>query len=1093
MPALDKTKDGSLALHYAAAKGCLECVMSLVENCPELSANCQMDNDVTPVYLAAQEGHLDVLRYLVEKAGGSLDLRAKDGMAPVHAAAQMGCLNCLKWMVMERGVDPNITDKDGSTPVHFAASGGHLETLKWLLEHGAKILKDKNDRTPIKDAEDNQHYECMTVLIQHGTAHDSQNGCTCVSQVSSKCTCMKPNCDQKKCGQVSQSGSRKSSSSSTGSFFLHPQSPTSVSKTKKQVSTEYGNSRPSSSKNSVHSYHSSQSITDGRRSSDSGGSNRSSGPFYLHDPTVLSDDPVREIFHSRQNSSASSTSVSSLSSASVNSQQQTQNRIVKQNGAVNVGLLNTPLPSTSKASTSIVVQVDVHHSSDENTSVSEWGAELTTSTPMRNNGTDYDDTCLITENKSTGAVNRSVVQDHLEEVKKMSSLSVIEHSSEEAKPLTKSESILSVNGVIIGNDKETLYADVEPSVPIRTPSNGSVTVVQIKSSEEKLITQNVSSTLTNLKVQSNIPETSNTDVVHPENEADLPNGSEMNSRRSSISSVSLGKTPLAISKSCSTPMENDTSTQNKSSAARNVSRQTSLPSSSPPPPPPLPPQPELYLHSNMQNVANGDVVKSVAVKTLSNGNALNGHEKLKVSTSNGPIVNGTRASLAGLSNEEVSNLGISASDTIGTEVDSFNSLVAPRTSLPLGRQFPRTSFIPPSFPSTLNGDGLIKPSEYLRTMKSSTNSVVSASIAGSKAGSLAASREDLTLDEASSTSSTHDDDQVSSTSSNDSGIVTGSSFTSSRVRGISEVPPPPPLPLDNGYEVKSVENSNHTSAVGQSNGSSNSNTNGNSSQPLGAIRLQDLQSVQLKRIEHKSNGTEAKGLSSALSTECLLESKSHLIEELKLSKDIQGIKKLKEEKAKKSVEDEKIRKNEMNKIYSAEKFVDEVPEVDVNGAPIPPWKRQMLAKKAAERARKDAEEQRVRQAAELRQTAVPAWKRNLLQKKDSTTIESHAQQPAKTTNGTTDKNQRVPIPTTKTESKSPALNSSASTNVGTNGNGHENAPIKTEKANANNNIVNGNSNGASNGHNGIDNGNNKQNNPWMFQLRKTNSKLLLDG
>ncbi|XP_077869452.1 uncharacterized protein LOC102809429 [Saccoglossus kowalevskii] len=93
---------------------------------------------------------------------------------------------------------------------------------------------------------------------------------------------------------------------------------------------------------------------------------------------------------------------------------------------------------------------------------------------------------------------------------------------------------------------------------------------------------------------------------------------------------------------------------------------------------------------------------------------------------------------------------------------------------------------------------------------------------------------------------------------------------------------------------------------------------------------------------------------------------------------------------------------EGGKVFSAKDVIDQIPKTDDGGRPIPEWKRQIMARKAAEQATKEAAENMkkkkleegkvvpaVRKLYETREEEqenkyknLPAWKADLLRKKE---------------------------------------------------------------------------------------------------------------
>ncbi|XP_043274475.1 protein bangles and beads isoform X2 [Venturia canescens] len=353
----------------------------------------------------------------------------------------------------------------------------------------------------------------------------------------------------------------------------------------------------------------------------------------------------------------------------------------------------------------------------------------------------------------------------------------------------------------------------------------------------------------------------------------------------------------------------------------------------PPPPPPPPPDPIEDLSSALKNgdFNARDEKREKNSRSETSSTASSTANKSEVSLEHQPEV----------------QAGSTSSDTDDAKASQVSHLVSKHMVLP---------FIPPKFNNTADSNTLLKPSEYLKSICKS-----------SAKNSLSKARSVDNLD-------------IQSRPEVQRGQEPQHEETARKceeAKAFVPGPPPPPLP------PASTARDNPPSPT-----ASHEPETPKTPQPLATISIQDLTSVQLRRTNIKMHATKTfsapppRSVSMTNVSEPFFVQKTDLIAELKKTKDIPGIKKLKVERAKSEKTQEQNMITEISKAFSVSNFVDQIPEKDSSGNVIPIWKRQMLARKAAERAKKELEEQIARENEEKRQKAIPPWKRQLLAKKD---------------------------------------------------------------------------------------------------------------
>jgi ankyrin repeat protein len=131
------------SVHEGDLDGCIEAIKS------GASVDYQKYDGYTPLHIAAQEGHIEVVRALL-KHNPDADIQTNDHDTALLRAVRKGNSEIVD-MLLNYGASLRIKEVGGDNAAHIAVSFHRLETLKIVIKHSKDILNDQNDRgeTPL--------------------------------------------------------------------------------------------------------------------------------------------------------------------------------------------------------------------------------------------------------------------------------------------------------------------------------------------------------------------------------------------------------------------------------------------------------------------------------------------------------------------------------------------------------------------------------------------------------------------------------------------------------------------------------------------------------------------------------------------------------------------------------------------------------------------------------------------------------------------------------------------------------------------------------------------------------------------------------
>jgi len=114
-----------------------------------VNPNCVTEYGMTPICIAAENGHRDIV-YILARSGAKVNHKSASHNSPLHLAAARGHAGVVK-ILLEHNAKVNILTKTNWTPAHWAVLYGYSDVLELLLQYGANLDLKNNLGKSIKD------------------------------------------------------------------------------------------------------------------------------------------------------------------------------------------------------------------------------------------------------------------------------------------------------------------------------------------------------------------------------------------------------------------------------------------------------------------------------------------------------------------------------------------------------------------------------------------------------------------------------------------------------------------------------------------------------------------------------------------------------------------------------------------------------------------------------------------------------------------------------------------------------------------------------------------------------------------------------